>query len=320
MATSETRRARARRALRLPIMIPRYLNARRKLLSLLYRQRRNNGILSLHLERRTGFFSHLVWATCIFSYCHRHDLIPHVTVSNPRYTDPRRGPNCLAYFFENPAQDFIDANLVETTTIREFRDLGLPAWCLSRLTLEHGSMLFHRYMPVRQEIIDEVEEFCAAHFEGRSVLGVHFRGTDKQNEAPRVSPEQCRHAISRYLTDHPEVERLFVASDESEFIRFIQAEFGSVRVCFCNDQRSEGTLAVHNPAYGGDNYKKGREAVVNCMLLSRCTALIRTASTLSGWASVFNPSLPVILLNRPYPGRLFFPDREVILRADMAEL
>ena len=306
-------------ALRHPLMIPRYLNHRRKLLYLLYRQRRNNGILSVNLEMRTGFFSHLAWATAILSYCHEYKLIPHVTVSNPRYTDPRRGPDCLAYFFENAAQEFIDANLVETTTIHAFRDLGLPTWCPSQLTLEHGSMLFHRYMPVREEIVDEIDEFCAAHFEGRSVLGVHFRGTDKHTEAPRVSPEQCRQAISRYLTEHPEVDRVFVASDESQFIRYIQDAFRSVRVCFCDDQRSDGTLAVHDPAFGGDNYKKGREALVNCILLSRCHTLIRTVSTLSGWASVFNPSLPIILLNEPYPGKFWFPDREMISRARMAD-
>jgi hypothetical protein len=152
------------------------------------------------------------------------------------------------------------------------------------------------------------------------VLGVHFRGTDKGSEAPPVSPDQCRHAISRYLKDHPEVDCIFVASDESQFIRYMQDEFPSIPVCFCDDQRSDGKLAVHNPAFGGDNYKKGREALVNCMLLSRCSALIRTASTLSGWASVFNPQLPVFLLNQPYPENVCFPDREVILRARMAEL
>jgi hypothetical protein len=60
------------------------------------------------------------------------------------------------------------------------------------------------------------------------------------------------------------------------------------------------------------NRIKAREALVNCLLLARCRALIRTASFLSGWASVFNPELSVIMLNRPYQEALWFPDREVL--------
>jgi hypothetical protein len=51
---------------------------------------------------------------------------------------------------------------------------------------------------------------------------------------------------------------------------------------------------------------------VNALLLSRCTALIRTASRLSAWSSVFNPQLPVVMLNRPHDGMVWFPEREIL--------
>jgi hypothetical protein len=51
---------------------------------------------------------------------------------------------------------------------------------------------------------------------------------------------------------------------------------------------------------------------VNSLLLSRCHVLMRTASFLSAWSSIFNPALPVVMLNRPIDGKLWFPDREIL--------
>ncbi|HUI27776.1 MAG TPA: nodulation protein NodZ [Candidatus Kryptonia bacterium] len=307
------------RALRNPIIIARYLNAGRKRLYFRYRQRNNRGVCSVHMNRSVGFFAQLGWYLYISAFCDEHNLIPHVSIANPLFTDPQRGPDCFAYYFHTLDPAFVAAHVVETTHIRTIHQLGLPTRCLSP-TIARAAVLAQRYLRVRPEINDEVERFCRAHFEGAVVLGVHFRGTDKHSEAPRVSYEQCGGAVKQFLNRHPAVNRLFVASDESRFIQYMQAEFPSRSPCYCEDQRSEGQLAVHDPGFGGDNYKKGREALVNCLLLSRCSALIRTASALSGWASVFNPQLPVVMLNQPYPETCWFPDRLVMARATLAAL
>ena len=46
------------------------------------------------------------------------------------------------------------------------------------------------------------------------------------------------------------------------------------------------------------NHKKGVDAVIDCILLSRCQVLIRTSSNLSLCSTLFAPEMPVILLNR----------------------
>ena len=49
---------------------------------------------------------------------------------------------------------------------------------------------------------------------------------------------------------------------------------------------------------------------------SKCTAVIRTTSFLSAWASIFNPDLKVVLLNKPYSNRLWYPEREILRLRD----
>ena len=46
-----------------------------------------------------------------------------------------------------------------------------------------------------------------------------------------------------------------------------------------------------------NNYQKGLDAVIDCLLLSRTQFLIRTASNLSLCAAMFNSRVPDLLLN-----------------------
>lgn len=312
--------SRVTNALRHPIVIRRYVRQRRKLLRLRFRQRVNGGVFSVNFQRRTGFFAHLTWCMYVMSYCHDRQLVPHVTAENPLYTDRARGPDFLAYFFENPHRERIAANEIETTNVVGIHDLGLPTYCISEMTLERAGMLLARYMPIRQHILDEVERFAERHFARGRVLGVHFRGTDKGAEAPPVPRERCLQVVRRFFDEQPDFDRIFVASDEQSFVRFVEEEFSPLPVHSCDDRRSDGSFIPHRSDLGRENYDKGRQALVNCLLLSRCNALIRTASSLSGWASVLNPQLPVVMLNRPYPHCLWFPDRCVVGRARMADI
>ena len=45
-------------------------------------------------------------------------------------------------------------------------------------------------------------------------------------------------------------------------------------------------------------YKLGKEAVIDCLLLSKCNHLIRTSSCLSLVSEYFNPQLTDTLLNK----------------------
>jgi hypothetical protein len=305
--------SRVRTVLRHPSAIPRSLNARRKFVAVQYRQRRNGGIFSVDIHGVPGFFAQLSWCIHIFSFCESRNLIPHIVLSGPQYVTPSRGPNWLEYFFEPYERAAVAARCVTTVRVRRLLDLGLPTRGVPPLTIERAARLARKYLKVRVEITAAVDEFVREHFEGRVVLGVHYRGTDKA-ESPRVPYEQVGQAIRAYLEQHAEVGRLFVATDERPFLARMEKEFATTSLCYCDDLRSSDNLGVHLPEFSGDGYRKGREALLNALLLARCNSVVRTASALSGWASVFNPGLPVTLLNRPFDRALWFPDKQILAR------
>lgn len=279
-------------------------------------QWRNNGVYAVDIEARVGFFAQMNWCLYVFAHAERNGLIPHVALSSPFYT-LSKGDNVLDYFFEPRAGDGRLGGAAPNRTFRISRITDIAQTRLSsayagRMTLAEANRLLRKYLALKDDIRTYVDAFADTHFAGRRILGVHYRGTDKSLEASPVPWDFCEQTIRNYLARHPGIDGLFVASDETPFIDWIESRFPDLDVSFHADtERSRNRKAIHTTANEGNNYMKGKEALVNCLLLSRCSALIRTASFLSGWASVFNPALPVVLMNKPYRDKLWFPDAHV---------
>jgi hypothetical protein len=284
-------------------------------------QRWNRGQYAIDLAARVGFFAQLNWLVYILRHCEQSERRPRLRFSSPWYTDPQQGPNWLAYHFL-PRQPslWLDAD-VEGPAPRVSRavyleDLGLPASARSGLSLEEACAVLARHVDIHPEVGGLVESFVARHFQPGATLGVHFRSTDKGSEARLLTADEMLACIRRQLTACPHYRCVYVASDDARFVERALGELDGVPVIVREDElRSTDGRAVHTRAESSENLRKGREALVNCLLLARCDGLLRTASFLSGWASVFNPALPVTLLNPPYAEASWFPDRLVAQRS-----
>lgn len=283
-------------------------------------QKRNYGIYAVNMDAKIGLFAQLNQCLRIFAHCERHGLKPIILLSSPFYVKAK-GENWLEYFFESRKLDENDRKLVENGSVKfshvsDVDQLGLPANFALRMTLEYANHLLWSYVSIKSELMDYVDSFAERQFSNRTVLGIHYRGTDKKSEAKPVTWEYVATTISNYIAANPHVDSLFVASDEADFIEWIKREFKHMNVLSHDDTlRSRNGIAIHVQPALGDNYIKGKEALVNSLLLAKCDALIRTSSFLSAWSSIFNPSLPVVMLNRPFDDKLWFPDALIAQKA-----
>ena len=287
-------------------------------------QRRNAGVYAIDLNARVGFFAQLNWLVYILRHCEQRALMPRLRFSSPWYTEPARGPNWLAYHFRphDPGL-WLDTPATpapaRVSRAEELDELGLPRRASLGLTLEEACAILQRHVSPQPEVIDLVESFVSGHFQPGATLGVHYRATDKGGEAPPLSPDDMLAAIRHHLHTEPHYRCLYLASDDGHFVERALRELDGIPVVVREDElRSRDGRAVHTRSSAGENLRKGREALVNCLLLSRCDGLLRTASFLSGWASILNPRLPVRLLNPPYPHRCWFPDRLIVERQGKA--
>jgi len=275
-----------------------------------------HGCLAVEVDARIGFFAQMTWCLMILAHCEQQGLRPYLKLSTHLYAD-YLGENWLERFFDNlqlaeTDRQLIANGVIPVCHISELEQLGLSPRYEAQMDIPSAHYLFSRYFRVNSAIQNYVDAYVQEYFAGRRVLGVHYRGTDKINEATPVSWDYCAETIANYLAANPETEMLFVASDEDEFVAHMKQQFNSITVISHEDRhRSRDGRAVHVRPFEGSNHTKGWEALVNCLLLARCHALIRTSSFLSAWASIFNPNLPVTMLDRPYHDKLWFPDREV---------
>lgn len=160
---------------------------------------------------------------------------------------------------------------------------------------ERASALVARYVrlaPAVQRLVDAV---ITAEW-APSVIGVHYRGTDKAVDARRVPYDEVAASVSSHLMTIDPGGKVFVATDEGAFVDFMRARFPGRVIARAMFRSVDGRPIDVVNADG--NYQKGLDAVVDCVLLSRTQFLVRTASNLSLCATFFNPSLPTLLLNQ----------------------
>lgn len=210
------------------------------------------------------------------------------------YYDSSYGPNWWTYYFE-PIYLGKEEGLERTYPTKE---QYLEAWMQRRqLPRETAADLVKKYIHIKSDIQQKVDAFIAQFFQEKYVIGVHYRGTDKNKEAPRTPYESVFEEIEKYIPQKKPY-LLFIATDELDFLDQAREKYSDAVVAIEAHRSDNQGLGVH--IANKNNYILGEEALMDACLLSKCDLLIRTSSNLSLWSTYFNPNLPVILLNQRY--------------------
>jgi hypothetical protein len=213
------------------------------------------------------------------------------------YHDSRYGGNWWEYFFE-PIDVGTRLDAV-TRVISPHQHDRFANRVEQEMPRRTGASLLQRHIRPTPRIQAMVETYVRTNFEGSFVVGVHYRGTDKHEDAPRVPYDEVRAAIREVLLAAKTARyRIFLATDEQAFLNYMLDEFPDTLLYRQMFRSVDGRpIDVTND---DGNYKKGEDAVMDCLLLSRSQFLIRTASNLSLCSTLFRFDLPEILLNPPY--------------------
>ncbi|HLO15730.1 MAG TPA: hypothetical protein VK206_12930 [Anaerolineales bacterium] len=276
------------------------------LIALVVRHSSRNGVFPIEIKSTVGLGAKLEWCLEILAYCNENGLIPQFKFSYP-YSD--KSEDYFSTFFSIKHVEGRPLRFIKISSIIE---LNLGKDYDNVLDIRLANYLINKYLVVKEDIVREVESFCCQNFANRRVLGVHYRGTDKVLESPVVPYDRVKRNIEHYLRIYPETDCIFIATDDINFIENMGNASIGRPVLFRNDSfRSRDGDSIHESAYT-NKYEINRDAIVNCLILSRCNALLKTASILSGWSKLFNPQLPVVMLSAPYNEHLWFPERDLV--------
>ena len=205
------------------------------------------------------------------------------------YYEKKKGPNWWSYYFEPIVLgDATDAK----TQITDDQQSSFAHKALSQMSREDAHRLIEKYIHIKKPLKEKIDVFVNQHFKDQYVIGVHYRGTDKISEAPRVDYETVYQAIDAAIGGRVDY-KLFIATDEQPFLDAVSIRYKG-KILSLNAIRSTNGKAIH--ASRKNAYQKGEEALLDCVLLSKTDLLIRTPSNLSACSALFNPKIPVIVL------------------------
>lgn len=213
------------------------------------------------------------------------------------YFDSEKGGNWWNYYFEPITLGANSAN-EEEQLFPTYQKIIFGYEALFEMSRERANELIQKYIHVLPHITKQVDDFCEEHFADSFVIGVHYRGTDKLEVDPVSYSTVAEHIQAAMIANKDKPMKIFVATDETRFANFIKEQFPSL-VVMRDASRSDSVTGVHmrddlKP------YTKGEEAIIDCLLLSRCSLLIKMASHLSDSSCQFNPNIQVIKLNTSY--------------------
>lgn len=207
----------------------------------------------------------------------------------------------------------------KTVTINSINDTpALRAYNIFSGSIETAHELFFSRYRFKDRILKEAQERFHRLTEGKQhLLGLHYRGTDKTNGDswaegnPVDASEFVRHAHS-IVEKHPEIDGIYVATDEQRFLDFVRREVTTLPV-YGEDLKNHATHGLGLHTMPGDPAEKAKDAVMVMLMLSQCRYLLKTTSLLSAWSKVINPDLVAFVPQKPREetGGNVFPDKEV---------
>ena len=261
-----------------------------------------------------GMFSTLTYCVFLARACEEKGIEPYIIASSPFYLSsnpmrlsPDRGSDWFAYYFGHKRLRLTDR---EIATLRNENKV-IVIWERSQINLlargakdrelsndfsklSDARRLFDKYFFIKRNVQDEIDDFDALNDTDRlGRLGIHYRGTDRRKES---EPVEYRTMIETVLRYFPQLRSVFISTDEELFLAFARSQMPDRKIITFSS-----TAARYHKINQADNYKKGLHALADCILLSRCKAMIKTSSALSAWSKVFAPEMDVVLVGKPYP-------------------
>ena len=159
------------------------------------------------------------------------------------------------------------------------------------------------YIKPKQYIVDKINEIYDKEFNGHIVLGVMARGTEYNLHHPMYglfNVNDYIREIKKILEDNPQITKLFIVSEDMEYINALYEAFPSSYFMPDVFRRTDETIEyinrVHcwpNVSTKRENHCKllGEETIIQTKLLGKCDYLFGRLSGVLAGAVLWNENI-----------------------------
>jgi hypothetical protein len=148
------------------------------------------------------------------------------------------------------------------------------------------SKLWKRYFTVPARIEAAADETGPLG----DTLGVHYRGNEKLTstwDSNFISPDDFLEAVADFLARRPQIRSVLIATDDAGFKERAAARLDRPVIA-----RGPGRFMFEEKS-SAERTAEADKALLDCLLLSRCQAVMSTSSALSAFAKVLRPELEI---------------------------
>jgi hypothetical protein len=173
-------------------------------------------------------------------------------------------------------------------------------------SLEIQQTVDRKYIKIKKDILDKVDEIYQNELEGHVVLGVMARGTEYNFHHPMYGVFNAHdyiREIEKILNESPDITKIFIVSEDTQYVNEIKNYFPSSffvpDVFRRTDETDEYINIVHcwpNVSVKRENQCKllGEETIIQTKLLSKCDYLFGRHSGIFCGAILWNENIKKI--------------------------
>lgn len=142
--------------------------------------------------------------------------------------------------------------------------------------------LFFKNFKIKNYISDSIEEFHRNFLQDKVTLGVQIRLTDMMNYHNVSSTEKYIKKIESILEEAPEINQIFISTDDWEVIELVEKHISRVKIIYHKNMFRADKLNKHLEPYDRLNgerelhrYKLGIECMEEIFTLTKCDYLLQ---------------------------------------------
>ena len=179
------------------------------------------------------------------------------------------------------------ADVLVSTSLQRIEDLmkiiSLDN-CLRALSKEQLWYHFYtKYIYLKENIRQIIDEFYWDNMEGMNVLGLHIRKTDKKSEQAIPYDSKFIKAVDSYLSSFNDA-KIFIATDCAKTLEKFKKIY-TEKIIYTNSIRSNNSSPVHSTI--GNNRLKGKQILTDVYLLTKCDHFIGSLSSNIAYVVLF---------------------------------
>lgn len=185
---------------------------------------------------------------------------------------------------------------------------------------QYAHDLFFKYFDFSPEIYSEASAMSDL-FSNKNILGLHYRGTDKLNVnwADHTCVDDYLQVVDDYLSTHV-VDGIYFCTDSFSFKNTMITKYSNRYELFYNQNQYVSEKPLHlsrltvlenltkSIRHGSPleknleeectiNEHELKQVIVDSIVLSRCSTVIKTHSLVSSFSKIINPQLQIYRLN-----------------------